>query len=301
MAAVSADIDTATVEQVAAAVTRGQCLLFLGAGVHGPPPDGSKYVYGEDLRPPLGGTLSELLAEKCDLASKYPGENTRNLQRTSLFFETLRSRRQLVEEIENAVQVGKKPSPVLRGLAELGFPLIITTNFDQLLEKAMADAGKDPRVTVYTPDSTRPTDQYLDEPSADRPFLFKIHGDIGHPESIVITDEDYIQFVLRMTDQALYYPVPDTFTYQFQRWTTLFVGYSLVDYNLRLLFKTLRWRFDKANIPDAYSVDCKPDPLILEVFQNQEKYLKFIVQDVWMFVPALYQAVLGKEMPDYGD
>jgi SIR2-like domain len=297
----SVDVESAALTQIADAVARGQCLLFLGAGVHAEPPESSPYVYSEADRPPLGSTLSELLAKECDLVASYPNENTKNLQRTSLFYETMRSRRQLVQEIEAVVQAGKKPSPVLRGLAELGFTLLITTNYDQLLERALRDAGRDPRVTVYSPDSTRPTEQNLDDPTAGRPFVFKIHGDIGTPESVVITDEDYIQFVLRMRDQKPYYPVPEIFRFQLERWTTLFVGYSLVDYNLRLLFKTLRWGVDRANIPDAYSVDCHPDPLVVEVFENQQKYLKFIVQDSWTFVPALYHAVTGKEMPDYRD
>ncbi len=295
----SVDVDSPAVTQIADAVGRGQCLLFLGAGVHGAPPPASPYVYPKEQRPPLGGALSQWLAEKCDLATQYPNEDTKNLQRTSLFYETMRTRRQLVQEIEAVVQTEKKPSPVLRALAELGFTLIITTNYDQLLERALRDAGSEPRVTVYSPDSTRATEQYLDDPKPAAPFVFKIHGDIGTPESVVITDEDYIHFVLRMRDQKPFYPVPGIFTFQFERWTTLFVGYSLVDYNLRLLFKTLRWGVDRANIPAAYSVDCQPDPLVVEVFENQQKYLKFIVEDAWTFVPALYHAVCGKVMPDY--
>ena len=63
-----------------------------------------------------------------------------------------------------------------------------------------------------------------------------------------------------------------------KRWPTLFVGYSLRDYNLRLLFRTLRWRIDPANFPRAFSVDRTPDPLILEVWQNQRRFITFIAQ-----------------------
>ena len=77
--------------------------------------------------------------------------------------------------------------------------------------------------------------------------------------------------------------------------TTLFIGYSLMDYNLRLLFKTLRWKLDAANVPDMYSVDYRPDALIMDVWQGQRRYVKFIAQDVWSFVPALHELVLGEE------
>jgi len=192
------------------------------------------------------------------------------------------------------VQVDKRPSPMLRALAELDFPLVITTNYDQLFENALAAAGKQPRVAVYTP-NLEATADYRD-PTPQSPVIFKIHGDIARPETLVITDEDYIQFVLRMSNKDPYDPVPLTLKFYLTGWSTLFVGYSLLDYNLRLLFKTLRWKIDSANVPDMYSVDFQPDPLILDVWQSQRRYVKFIAQDVWSFVPGLYERVRGEEL-----
>jgi hypothetical protein len=127
--------------------------------------------------------------------------------------------------------------------------------------------------------------------------VYKIHGDIAQPSSIVITDEDYIQFVMRMGDRGPYHPVPETVAYYMKRWPTLFVGYSLMDYNLRLLFKSLRWKVDRSNQPEAYSVDLYPDPLIVDVYANERRQVQFIAQDVWRFVPAMYTRVLNLEMP----
>jgi len=216
-----------------------------------------------------------------------------NLQRVALAYEITRTRHQLVKAVSEEVQVGKRPSPMLRALAELDFPLVITTNYDQLFESALRGADKVPRVTVYQPNG-KATKDYRD-PQVDSPIVFKIHGDIEDAETIVITDEDYIQFVLRMSDKEPYDPVPLTLKYYLTDWTTLFVGYSLLDYNLRLLFKTLRWKIDSANVPEMYSVDYRPDPLILDIWCNQPRYVKFIAQDVWAFVPKLYERVLGKD------
>jgi len=137
-----------------------------------------------------------------------------------------------------------------------------------------------------------------EEPRSDAPFMFKVHGDIDSPESIVVTDEDYIHFVLRMGDKLDFDPIPETIRYRLQKWPVIFLGYSLMDYNLRLLFKTLRWNMDPARRPDAYSVDRAPDPLIYDVWHNQRKYIRYIVEDVWSFVPALYRRVKGSEMPE---
>lgn len=183
---------------------------------------------------------------------------------------------------------------MLRALAQLDFPVVITTNYDQHFEKALRDAGKEPRVAIYTPRLEQTTDYR--KPTAQSPIVFKIHGDISRPETIVITDEDYIDFVLRMSNKEPYDPLPRRLKVYLTDWTTLFVGYSLLDYNLRLLFKTLRWKIDNANLPDMYSVDFAPDPLIMDVWQSQRRYVKFIAQDVWAFAPRLYQLVLGKEL-----
>jgi hypothetical protein len=292
---VVAELDGArVVEHIAGTVQKGQCILFLGAGVHAPPPAGSRFAYPKEQRPPLGSELSKQLAADCSLAERLPNEDPQNLQRVALFYEIERSRAQLVDEIRNTVQVGKRPSPMLRALAELDFPLVITTNYDQLFESALAAVGKQPRVSVYSPNLETTVD-YRD-PTAANPVIFKIHGDITRPETLVVTDEDYIQFVLRMSNKDPYDPIPLTLKFFLTGWTTLFVGYSLLDYNLRVLFKTLRWKIDTANLPDMYSVDQRPDPLIFDVWDNQRRYVKFIAQDVWAFVPKLYELVAGKEL-----
>lgn len=289
--ALNLEIDA--LDQIATAVTERRCILFLGAGVHAPPPEGSEYQYPDAQRPPIGSALSRQLAASCALPERFPAEDVSNLQRVSLFYEIARSRRLLVEAVNAAVNTGKQPSPMLRALAELDFPLVITTNYDQLFERALYVVGKQPRAAVYTP-NLEPTTDHRD-PTAESPVVFKIHGDILQPETIVITDEDYIQFVLRMSNKEPYDPVPMTLKYHLTGWPTLFVGYSLLDYNLRVLFKTLRWKIDSANAPEMYSVDFRPDPLIVDVWHNQRRYVNFIAEDVWTFVPRLFERVTGRK------
>lgn len=290
MAEAEADI---LMGEIAESVKAGQCILFLGAGVHFGPPEDSAYRYEAPERPPLGSALSEHLARESKFLEYFPNDNPRNLQRVALHFEKLtHNRERLVAEIRRAVHDGKRPSPVVRALARLDFPLIVTTNYDRLFERALQAADKEPFVCVYSKRENEKPREYSGLPDPRRPFLFKIHGDVDSVEDIVITDEDYIQFILRMSDKNS--PIPMTFRYHFSLWPTLFIGYSLMDYNLRLLFKTLRWGVDPASLKASYSVDLRPDRLIRTVFQEQTK---FIVQDVWKFVPELYRRVKGEDMP----
>ncbi len=279
-------------------VSRMRCILFLGAGVHAPPPAQSQFEYPAEQRPPVGAHLSLKLAADCNFSGRFPGEDPSNLQKVARCYEIARSRHQLVNAVKDAVQTGKRPSPMLRLLAELGFPLVITTNYDQLFENALIAAGKQPRVTVYTP-NLEPTTEYRD-PTAESPVVFKLHGDILRPETIVITEEDYIQFTLRMSSKDPYDPVPLTLKYYLTGWTSLFVGYDRNDYSTSVLLQTLRWKIDSASMPDMYFVDYQPDPLPLDlpldVWHNQRRrYRKSIAQDLWTFLPGLYERVLGKE------
>src|SRR5215210_5273776 len=135
---VSRDPQAGLVADIAKSVARRECILFLGAGVHSPPPTESRFTYPEAERPPRGGDLSEYLAGLCQFREKLPNESPRNLQRVSLCHELQegKGRKNLVAEVELMVNTGKRPSPVVRALAALDFPLVITTNYDQLFERA---------------------------------------------------------------------------------------------------------------------------------------------------------------------
>ncbi len=281
-------------------VAQHQCILFLGSAIHAPPPPWlAQYSYPKEKAPPVASQLSKYLAEK----SNYPNRDWWNLQRVAQHFETRLFRSRLVEEIKKAVHVEREPSEILQKLADLEFPIVITTNYDQLYEQALDKKAEQERaagktatqyqVSVYNPNTKNKTKTIdcLPNPDPKRPYILKIHGDVDRPESIVLTDEDYIQFVLRMSDKHPFHPFGNNVLAYLMKWTTLFIGYSLVDYNLRLLFKTLRWKLDAAQIPPTYSVDKQPDTLIRDVWESQQRYVLFIVQNLWDFVPNLHAAI----------
>jgi hypothetical protein len=280
-------------ETIAAKIRARSCVLFLGAGVHAAPPAERENEWPVEVRPPIGAALSLNLAARSGFTERHQGENPRNLQRVSLDYEIEMQRSALIEAVRVEVQTGKRGSPLLDALAGLGFPIIVTTNFDTHFEDALYARCRRPIVSAYRNNrvATERTDDYPSLwPSPEEPFVLKIHGDIQRiPDSIVITEEDYIQFILRMSDKMPYDPVPELARAYLAKCSTLFVGYSLRDFNLRLLFQTLRWRISPA--PPTYSVDFRPDPLVQAVLERRSGQVSYIVQDVWSFVPALIDTV----------
>ncbi|MGY1633298.1 SIR2 family protein [Geodermatophilus sp. SYSU D01186] len=67
-------------------------------------------------------------------------------------------------------------------IADLPVQEFVTTNYDPLVELAAADIGRDLAVLPF------------DEAEPGRPWLLKLHGDAAHPESIVLTRDEYLQF-----------------------------------------------------------------------------------------------------------
>lgn len=65
-------------------------------------------------------------------------------------------------------------------IADLPVQEFVTTNYDPLVELAAADIGR--RVQVLP----------FEEAEPGRPWLLKLHGDAAHPESVVLTREEYL-------------------------------------------------------------------------------------------------------------
>jgi hypothetical protein len=279
-------------------IKKGKCILFLGAMASAPTPEKSRFQYKKT--PPGGAELSRRLAAKCG----YPDEDVTNLQRVSLFYQFREggSRQSLVQAIVDEItKPDVLPSPALHMLAALPFPIVITTNYDHLFDIALSRADtmdgrpKQPIARIYDPIRTGPPEAVPLDPSEQQPILLKLHGDIDKPESIVVTEEDYLIFIQKMSDLHQH-PIHENIRARINTWPVLFVGYSLKDYNLRLLFRTLRWHLDVANFPLSFSVDPFPDNLIVSVWQHGEKpMVSFIQKDLWDFVPTLYQACQGVE------
>ena len=241
--------------------------------------------------------------EQREKKRSYLRQHREILQRTSWYYEVHRERAALVKKITAAVETGKEPSPVLLALAEMDFPIVITTNYDRLFEKALRQFQIEPVIRIYDPKGQQRTRDFVGMPKPKQPWLFKRHGCISDPISIVVTDEDYIHFVMRMGDSEDFHPVPLKVRVQFKEWPTLFVGYSLLDYNLRLLFRTLRRRVDPAERPATFSLDPLPDLLVLATYGTRAEagssgpLVSFIEQDSWRFVPGLYQRLFDRSMP----
>lgn len=105
------------------------------------------------------------------------------------------------------------------------FKTIITTNYDKLLENSLHQKGQVVTSSKHIP--------YLDK---EKTHIFKVHGDLSEPDSIILTKTDYNNFFKNDTQTEIFWTVIK------ERLSTkcvLFLGYNLEDQNVSIIFEKI--------------------------------------------------------------
>jgi hypothetical protein len=133
-------------------------------------------------------------------------------------------------------QPGIQPGVVHKLLASLPFPCILTTNFDDLMERAFADVQKTAEVLSYRVGSNQ--SELPRNYTVKKPLVYKLHGSIDDPHSMIATEDDTVEFMasVLLGDP----PLPRGIKTLFTEHSVLFIGYGLKDWNIRVLLRALR-------------------------------------------------------------
>jgi SIR2-like domain len=240
----------------------GKVIPFLGAGANlCGRPDGADWRAAPYL--PSGKELATYLAE----SYAYPSDETHDLLRVSQYVQAVTGGTVLYDELRDLFAGDYTPTSLhtllaglpaaLRAARDEGTAsphlLIVTTNYDDMLERALTEAGEEFDLVSYVakgPDRGkflhRPTGKearLIDEPNkytelslARGAVVLKIHGAIDRddPErdSYVITEDHYIEY-LAQTDISNI--LPASLMAAMNESHFLFLGYSLTDWNLRVI------------------------------------------------------------------
>jgi hypothetical protein len=215
------------------AIESGRCLAFLGAGAC----TAFRRQNGEEIGGlPTGGQLAQWLAEKC----RYTNGTTNDLARVAEYFVLTRSgdRSAMISAIQEKINVGCLPRPIHTVLAQLKhIKFIVTSNYDRLIESELDRCGRNLIRHVY--DFTNPRTAHFQGtifPGERDVYLHKMHGTIEQPESLVITQSDYIRYLANLND--LDRGMPEFFRKTIiPQFTLLFLGYGLEDWNLRVIWE----------------------------------------------------------------
>lgn len=238
-------------------ISEGRIIPFLGAGaslVSRKPK--TKWDKKDSDFLPSAYELSEFLAHY----SGYPEDEVdKNLSKVASYVELSGGRVVLTKKLSEIFQHSYNPGPVHEFLASIdGLPMIITTNYDDLIECAFREADKPYHLVSYPidkkdaqgsilwwkPGENNPTPYppgRLPLTVGDTTIIYKMHGSIDRDhvqnDSFLITEEDYIEFLSRMTEKSA---IPPQFKRSFATSRFLFLGYGLNDWNLRVMLRNIR-------------------------------------------------------------
>src|SRR3954469_14230948 len=100
----------------------------------------------------------------------------------------------ILEELFNPPNA--HPADVHRAIFRLQPPLILTTNYDRLLEDAYAEEYKRAaQVLTYRDAVVVQKNLQSGRLPEDRPIVFKMHGTIDQPDGIVLSERDYRKLI----------------------------------------------------------------------------------------------------------
>jgi hypothetical protein len=162
------------------------------------------------------------------------------------FYAAIFGRRDLIDRLRQIYTAPAAPTALHRYLATIeGGPMFVSSCYDQLLETAFREAGRELQVAArISPElwslsdrgETRvmPANELLSAPYG-RPSLFKVRGSFeapaDQPDGMVITEEDHWQTV---SDT-----LPTPLRYRLGREGAIVLGCSTVAWHARLLMSLL--------------------------------------------------------------
>jgi hypothetical protein len=248
---------------IALALRSGKAIPFLGSGASRSQLADTNWEYGMRDALPEPGDLAAHLADLGEYKPRDP-EEMHDLPRAAQYFDLASGRgllRDVLDEIFTAEpQLGDHHEYLAEIETPEGVPyVLITTNYDDLLERAFDANGRDYLLVVHTTDLPDKGEQLLvREPDGDftemdaslivpskksSTIIYKMHGSVrrekGAQGQYVITDDDYVNFLSRMTRAAA---IPAILNQPLKMRSFLFLGYGLEDWNLRVLLSQLASR-----------------------------------------------------------
>lgn len=201
--------------------------IFAGAGLS----TSAGYVNWKELIKPFAEELNIDIEKENDLigiAQYYFNDN---------------GRQRISQHLLDKIATCRVPTENHKIMARLPISIYWTTNYDKLLEQALESANKTPDVK-YTINHLSLTKSKRDA------VIYKMHGDIDHPDSAVLTKDDYEKYA---NERA---PYITALSGDMVSKTFLFLGFSFSDPNLDYIMSRVRGYF-KEHQRQHYCIFCR--------------------------------------------
>lgn len=266
-------------EELLAAIEAKKCTPVIGAG-----------ACAGTL--PLGREVAARWAKKYN----YPFQDFENLPRVAQFLMVQGGPMVVAKELKAIFTGSKLPNfddenEPHRILSDLDLPLYVTTNYDDFMFRALARRLPQEQIRrvacswyligqrqgdkrLWKPNTKEPS------PTNVRPLVFHLHGDMRDTDSVVLTEDDYLDFLVALTNEPDLLPasIADAFASS----SLLFMGYSLEDINFKVMWRKVRGFLERNKRYRHISVQIGPLPneTTAEMLARAEAQRKYIQEQL---------------------
>jgi len=179
----------------------------------------------------------------------------------------------------------KEPADAHRVLAELELPVYITTTPGNFLEAALRAAGKEPvsEICRWNEEVEWLPSVYDDEPdyrpTRQRPLVYHLFGRLEEPESLVITEDDYFDYLIGVTGNKDL--IPGVVRRKLVDGALMFLGFRLDEWDFRVLFRSIMQQAGGHKRKSFAHVAVQIDPEEGRILEpgRARKYLESYFQD----------------------
>jgi SIR2-like domain len=221
------------IQKYVRALKENNAVVFAGAGLS----VDSGFFDWKKLLAPLAKQLGLDIEEEYDLTAL-----------AQYFVDANGGRGEITQTlVDRYNQPDVKISEKHRILARLPIQTYWTTNFDNLIEQSLFEAGK-------TADVKRTQNDLLLNLSKRDAIVYKMHGDISLAHETVLTKHEYEDY------NKIRELFSNAFKSDFVAKTFLFIGFSFLDPNLDYLISRIRSTVGTNVKPDYYFIKIDTDP-----------------------------------------
>ncbi len=196
--------------EIAAAVSRSECVLFIGMSM-----------------PVVASTGSSLTPEHALCAAllrrlRGPAAGQR-LPQVTQQLEMERGRQQMLAALREAIGDPQLwPLRVIERMADVHFPVVVSTGFDHLLETELARGGRTLRRVVDC--------RSISDDASATDLIVRLFGSLDQEDSVIVTEDDLWEFFDRFDRMA------DALKAILATRTLVFLGYDIGDETFRHLY-----------------------------------------------------------------
>jgi hypothetical protein len=227
----SQSLDEKTWKILIERIAVGKCTPFLGAGAN----------YG---LLPLGADVARQWAAKY----KYPFPDSSDLvkvaQYVALNDDPMTPKEKILEILRDQAKAPDFRDPLQphRALADLPLPVYLTTNYDNLMLEALTYRLRDAKRELcrWNRQVKRQASIFDAQPdfrpTVANPIVFHLHGHDQVSESLVLTEDDYMDFLVNISspNNTL---IPSAIEEALSERTLLFIGYKIADWSFRVVLR----------------------------------------------------------------